>query len=61
MAREGEKHGDLPGGLDGVGALTPVGRLGVPDDVAATCELLCSDDASFITGQQIGVNGGWYI
>lgn len=62
MAREGEKRGEVPGGgLAALGSMMPVGRLGVPDDVAAVCEFLCSDDASFITGQQVGVNGGWYM
>jgi 2-hydroxycyclohexanecarboxyl-CoA dehydrogenase len=41
--------------------MTPVGRVGLPDDVAAACVFLCSDDAGFITGQQINVNGGWYL
>lgn len=47
--------------VDMVATMTPVGRAGTPDDVAAACEFLCSDDAGFITGQQIGVNGGWYL
>jgi 2-hydroxycyclohexanecarboxyl-CoA dehydrogenase len=38
-----------------------VRRAGTTDDVAATCAFLCSDDAGYITGQQIGVNGGWYL
>ena len=29
-----------------------------PDDIAATCAFLCSDEARYITGQVIGVNGG---
>jgi NAD(P)-dependent dehydrogenase (short-subunit alcohol dehydrogenase family) len=41
--------------------MTPVRRTGTPDDVAAACAFLCSDAASFITGQIIGVNGGWYM
>lgn len=62
MARAGEKQGDVPGGgLETLGKMTPVGRVGVPDDVAAACEFLCSDDAGFITWQQINVNGGWYL
>jgi 2-hydroxycyclohexanecarboxyl-CoA dehydrogenase len=36
----------------------PVGRLGTGDDIAHTCMYLCSDEASFITGQSYGVNGG---
>jgi 2-hydroxycyclohexanecarboxyl-CoA dehydrogenase len=36
----------------------PLGRLGTGDDIAAACAFLCSDDAGFITGQVIGVNGG---
>ena len=36
----------------------PVGRLGLPQEIATTCAFLASDDASFITGQTIHVNGG---
>ena len=37
---------------------TPLGRLGAPEDVAALYAFLASDDASFISGQVIGVDGG---
>lgn len=37
---------------------TPMGRLGNTDDVAAACLFLASDEASFITGETINVNGG---
>lgn len=44
--------------LDQQTAKTPVGRIGRPDDVAATCAFLVGDEAGYITGQVIGVNGG---
>jgi len=37
---------------------TPVGRLGMPEEVAAAAMFLASDDASYITGQTIYVDGG---
>lgn len=40
---------------------TPLGRLGTPEDIAAAALFLASDDASFITGQTLGVNGGFII
>jgi NAD(P)-dependent dehydrogenase (short-subunit alcohol dehydrogenase family) len=39
-------------------ARTPVGRLGEPEDIAAAVAFLGSDDASFITGQNLVVDGG---
>ena len=40
---------------------TPVGRIGTPEDVAALALFLASDAASFITGQCIGVDGGFAV
>jgi NAD(P)-dependent dehydrogenase (short-subunit alcohol dehydrogenase family) len=47
--------------LDQVLARAPLGRLGSPDDIGATVAFLCSDAAGYITGQQINVNGSWYL
>ncbi len=41
--------------------LTPLQRVGKPEDVAGTIAFLCSDLASFITGETIHINGGLYI
>ncbi len=40
---------------------TPLGRLGTPEDVARAVTFLAGDDARFITGQVIGVNGGYVV
>ena len=37
---------------------TPVRRVGQPEDIAAAAAFLCSDDASFVTGQTLYVDGG---
>ena len=39
----------------------PLSRLGTPDDVAGVVLFLASDEAGYITGQVIGVNGGLYM
>ena len=40
---------------------TPLGRLGTPEEVAAAVAFLASSEADFITGQILGVNGGFVI
>lgn len=40
-------------------AMHPIGRVGTPEEIAAAVLFLCSDQASFITGQAIGVDGGF--
>ena len=44
--------------MDSYQALTPLGRMATPDDVIRAIEFLCSRNASFITGQNIVVDGG---
>ena len=40
---------------------TPVGRLGKPEEVAAAVIFLASDEAAFVTGQILGVDGGFAV
>ena len=47
--------------LDDWAARIPLRRLGTPDDVAAAVCFLASDEASYITGQVLAVNGGMYM
>jgi len=39
----------------------PLGRFGEPDEVASLISFLCSDEASYITGQTIHINGGLFM
>ena len=59
MLRNAAQRGDFGRNtLDDLIAATPVRRIGRPEDIAATCAFLISDDAGYVTGQIIGVNGG---
>jgi 2-hydroxycyclohexanecarboxyl-CoA dehydrogenase len=67
MYHEGAKTGMFGEGVDTPPDIAkvakralPVQRPGHPDDIAAAVEYLVSDDASYITGQTINVNGGMY-
>jgi 3-oxoacyl-[acyl-carrier protein] reductase len=46
---------------DALIARIPLGRLGGPDDVAGAVCFLASDEAAYITGQVLAVNGGMYL
>ncbi|MDP6822983.1 MAG: glucose 1-dehydrogenase [Dehalococcoidia bacterium] len=50
-----------PGGLEFFEQQYPVRRTGVPEDIANAISFLCSDDASFITGHPLAVDGGLTI
>jgi NAD(P)-dependent dehydrogenase (short-subunit alcohol dehydrogenase family) len=61
MLRRAEADGDIAQ-LDKLASrMIPVGRIGTAEEIAATCGFLCSDEAAFITGQVIGVNGGMVL
>lgn len=47
--------------LEKIIAKIPVGRLGKPEDIARTVEFLVSDNADFITGSTLSVNGGQHM
>ena len=57
MLRAAEKNGFL-GSIEETIARTPVRRMGKPEDIAAACAFLVSEEAGYITGQILGVNGG---
>lgn len=46
--------------VDGITYEIPMGRLGQPDEIAKAVAFLLSEDASYITGQILAINGGWY-
>ena len=70
LAIENAKHGvtvntislglvlDDPAMVEALAKTIPVGRMGTPSDVGALAVYLASDEASWLTGQTIGLNGG---
>jgi 3-oxoacyl-[acyl-carrier protein] reductase len=56
IRQDGQEHTDTS--EDGTRHRVPLGRTGLPTEVAALVALLCSDDGSFISGQLLPVNGG---
>mgnify|MGYP005816419293 CR=1 FL=1 len=57
MLRSAESRGVL-GDVQATIQATPVRRMGRPEDIAAACAFLVSEEAGYITGQILGVNGG---
>jgi len=57
MLRNSAAQGNL-GSIDEAIKRTPVGRMGKPEDIAAACAFFISEEAGYITGQILGVNGG---
>ena len=58
MLRNAEGKGLLGGSIEDIIERTPVRRVGRPEDIAAACAFLTSEEAGYITGQILGVNGG---
>jgi NAD(P)-dependent dehydrogenase (short-subunit alcohol dehydrogenase family) len=56
MLRNAESRGNLR--IEATIERTPVRRMGRPEDIAAACAFLISEEAGYITGQILGVNGG---
>jgi 2-hydroxycyclohexanecarboxyl-CoA dehydrogenase len=60
LAQEGVRSGQVPS-LEVIAQMIPISRPGTPEDIAGAVEFLCSDKASYITGQEINVNGGSWM
>jgi NAD(P)-dependent dehydrogenase (short-subunit alcohol dehydrogenase family) len=58
MLRKAESRELIGGTVEDHILRTPVRRVGRPEDIAAACSFLISEEAGYITGQIIGVNGG---
>jgi 2-hydroxycyclohexanecarboxyl-CoA dehydrogenase len=58
MLRSAEERHLLGGTVEDHIARTPVRRVGRPEDIAAACAFFISEEAGYITGQILGVNGG---
>ena len=59
VANHLEKLGDITAGRAAVDALHPLGHMGEPDDIAWAAVYLASDEAKFVTGAELVVDGGY--
>ena len=50
--------GDIEEGFKAMGDAHPIGRIGQPDEIGNAASFLCSDKASFITGEYLVIDGG---
>ena len=59
LIEQGLQDGSIK--LEAILSEIPMGRMATPDDIAGTVLFLASEDAGYITGQTIVVDGGWSI
>ena len=57
MSRHAQSAGDTAGGT-AIEAIVPAGRMGRVEEIAPACAYLCSEEAGFVSGQVLGVDGG---
>ena len=61
MLRDLEATGRIGGGVEKIAETLPMRRVGRPEDMAAAVAFLASEDAGYITGHTLSVNGGRYM
>jgi len=53
-------EGFTPEEVEQISFEIPMGRLGLPEEIAGSVAFLLSEESSYITGQVLAINGGWY-
>ncbi|WP_317931858.1 SDR family NAD(P)-dependent oxidoreductase [Halioxenophilus sp. WMMB6] len=61
MLRNLEGNGGIPGGVEAMASRLPVRKAGQPENMAAAVAFLASEEAGYITGHTLSVNGGRYF